>query len=168
MIYDSLPVGIVLERRDMDNPWQDHQWQAIAVIPGAPKIEEWLKLDEGPGWTRYHAATLEVELFGKETEGYRFNLSNKPPSVYVVLRPAEEEGDDEITPFLATVCPYEAQDYLDVDGEIVELVPMPVEIADWVSRFVEQHHVDEPFKKRKLKPHTGRSAGGRSPRRNGG
>ena len=55
-----------------------------------------------------------------------------------------------------------------VDGEIVELVPMPVEIADWVSRFVEQHHVDEPFKKRKLKPHTGRSAGGPPSRRNGG
>jgi hypothetical protein len=167
LIHDSMPVGIVLERREIDNPWQDHQWQVVAVIPGAAQIEGWQMLAEGPGWTRYHAATLEVELFGKETEGYRYNLSIAPPSVYVVLRP-DEENEAGVAPFLATVCPYEAQDYMDADDEVVEPVPMPGDMIGWVGRFVDEHHVDEPFHKRKRKPHKGRELEAQSPpRRNG-
>lgn len=151
MIMESLPVGIIVERRELDHPWQPYSWHAVAVLPGAPPVSEWRLLAEGPGWQRYHADTLEIQLFAKETEGYRYNLSTRVPSVFVVLRP-DEDGDSGPTPFLATVCPYEAQDYMDTD-EVVDMVPMPADMVAWVGQFVTKHHVEEPFQKRKRKPH---------------
>ena len=62
---ETMPVGIVVERRETDHPWQDHAWLPVAVIPGAPPADadgEWRRLDAGEGWVHYHAATLEVEL----------------------------------------------------------------------------------------------------------
>jgi len=35
---ETLPLGIVLERRKIDNPWVDHTWRPVAVIPG--KIDD--------------------------------------------------------------------------------------------------------------------------------
>jgi hypothetical protein len=159
---DRVTVGIVLERRDSAHPWQDHVWSAQAVMPGGGPAGGWRVLDMGPGWTRYYAGCLDLQLFPRETESYRQNLSCDPPSLYVVLRPGEskgesagegeEEGGHEVEPFLITACPFEAQDYMDSGEETVENVPMPAEMAAWVQAFVERHHVDEPFIKRKQKP----------------
>ena len=93
----------------------------------------------------------EIELFRRETDGYRANLSNVIPYVYVVLAKGTEAEEPEILPFLATVCPYEAESYTEGDEEIVEGVPMPEEIGAWLQQFVDKHHIDEPFKKRKNK-----------------
>ncbi len=158
-VAHSLPTGVVVERREVDNRWQDHAWRPVAVIPGAPPVEEWRVLHRGEGWVHYHAATLELELHRKETEGYRVNLAQSPPVVFVVLRPGEEDGEHDFEPFLVTVCPYEALDYGESGEEIVEGVPMPDEVAAWVQAFVDEHHVDVPFKKRKRKPYDPRRGG---------
>jgi hypothetical protein len=154
-----MPLGIVLERRDAEDQWIDYTWQAVSVIPGAAPIRDWVEIGRDDGWVQFHAATLELELFRKETEGYKHNLSLEQPSVFIVLREADEDDPHEIVPFLATVCPYEAQDYMDSGEEIVEHVPMPDSVAAWMAEFIETHHVDEPFKKRKLKPFDPRKEG---------
>jgi uncharacterized protein DUF3305 len=159
MTSQSMPLGIVLEKREIDNKWESFVWQAVAVIPDAAELEHWRVLDQGPGWTRYHAATLELEIHRKETEGYKYNLGNNPPIIYLVLR-YDDDAENGITPFIATVCPFEAQAYLDGDEDLVEPVPMPPLVAAWLGEFVEQHHVDEPFYKRKRKPHNPRKGGG--------
>jgi hypothetical protein len=147
-----MPVGIVVERRKTDHPWQDHDWRAIGVLAHfAP--ERWKLLAEGDGWAQFHAGTLNIELHRGETEGYLVNLSQKPPVVYVVLRPGEEEGDEDIEPFLATVCPYEAMSYEEGGEQIVTGVPMPPEVCAWVAEFVARYHVDVPFKKRRNRRH---------------
>jgi hypothetical protein len=148
---DSTPFGIVVERRETDHPWQDYEWQVTAVIPGATALDEWKELDRDGGKIRYYAGTLDLELFKRETEGYRVNLSQSPPSIYVVMRPDEEEEDHEYEPFLLTACAFEAQDYLDTGEELVEAVPMPPETAHWIEAFINEHHVEIPFKKRKRK-----------------
>lgn len=150
-IKDTLPVGIVAERRKIDHPWQDYRWLPVAVIPGAGQSSEWVRIASGDGWDQHHIATLDLELFRKETEAYRVNLSNERPSVYVVLRLAEEPDDPEVSAVFATASPYEAQDYLDTGEDIVEAVPMPEAMIAWVQKFIDTHHVDEPFKKRKRK-----------------
>ncbi len=48
-----------------------------------------------------------------------------------------------------TASPYEAQDHADTGEEIVEPVAMPPGLIAWVREFVERHHVDEAFVKRK-------------------
>ena len=152
---ETLSLGVVLERRESDHPWQDYSWCPVAVFPGAPACEPrgtWILLSQGEGWEQYHGGTLTLSLFRKETEAYKVNLSQTPPRIFVVLR-GDEESDaiHEMVPFLVTASPYEAQDYLDSGEEIVEAVPMPADVIAFVENYVTQHHVDEPFYKRKRK-----------------
>jgi len=148
-----IPVGVVIERRDSTNKWVDNTWAVAGILPGAPPVEEWKKLNEGEGWEHYHAATLPLELYKGETEGYRYNLSQNPPRVYVILRQGEEAGEHDVEAFLVTACPYEAMSYAESGDEIVEGIPMPEPMISWAQEFVNAHHVDEPFKKRKNKKH---------------
>jgi hypothetical protein len=150
---ESMAIGVVLERRKIDNPWQDHVWNAVAVLPGAAEIDAWRDLGSGEGWARFHAATLPLELHRSDTEAYRVNLSDEPPRIYVLLRDGDDEDDErdapELSPFLVTASAFEAQDYMDSGEEVVEGVPMPDAVIAWVQTFIDKYHVDEPFKKRK-------------------
>lgn len=146
-----MPLGVVVERREIDHPWQKHRWRAVAVIPGAPAADAWRELARGERFLRWHAATLPLELHRTETEAYRVNLSGKTPAIFVVLRkvaPSEQTAGNAIAPFLVTASPYEAEGYLEGE-DLVEVAPMPDGLIAWVSAFVERHHVDEPFVKRK-------------------
>jgi len=145
----TLRFGVVVERRRIDNPWKDYSWRAIAVIPNAPETEGWKPLHSGDNWTQFHARTLKLELFKRETQGYKVNLSMQTPSVFVVLRAGEEREENEVEPFLLTVCPYEAESYIESGDEIVDGVPMPEELIALLHDFVETHHVEQVFVKRK-------------------
>ena len=146
---ERIPLGVVIERREIDNPWQDYVWRPVAVIPGAPEVEEWKRINGGKGWIHYHAATLPLELHRKETESYVYNLESRPPVIYVVLRLSEEAGESEVEPFVVTVSPAESQDFADAGDDIVEAVPMPEVVLAWVQAFCDVHHVPEPHYKRK-------------------
>lgn len=151
---DSFSVGIVLERRAADNPWIDHTWHVAEGIAGAPDGPARL-LGQGDGWARFYVGASTVELFRKATEGYKRNLSEPVPSVYLILEPdaaADEAGGEAAyRPFVATVCPYEAESY-DLGGDmLIGAVPLPPELIARVQAFIDAHHVDEPFIKRKQK-----------------
>ncbi|MCK5445117.1 MAG: DUF3305 domain-containing protein [Rhodospirillaceae bacterium] len=153
----SIDVGVVVERRDSSNAWADHNWAAIEVVDGwngndSDASNPWQVLEKGEGFKRWLAGPVRVELFKKETAGYKVNLGQPVPQVYVVLRTNDDpDTHHEIDLFLATVCPYEAESYAESGDEIVCGVPMVAEIAAWVGAFVDQFHVEVPFKKRKQK-----------------
>lgn len=162
----SLPIGVIVERRALDNPWQDHAWLPVEIVPGASAVEDWLEIGHGDGWVRYLVGSAPLELHRRETEAYKVNLSSDLPRVYVLLRTDDTpDTSHEIRLFLVTASPYEAESYIGVDGGILESVPMPPELVAWVQAFVDRHHVDEPFQKRKRKRHgedaarTGRQRG---------
>jgi hypothetical protein len=146
-----ISIGVVIERRDSDNRWIDHTWTPVAVLPGANQVDQWLMIDEGDGWARYHARTLALELFKGETEGYRYNLSQTTPLVYVIMQAGEDEDGADYEPCHVTLCPYEAMGYAESGDEFVEGVPLPDALIAWAQGFVDMYHVDEPFKKRKNK-----------------
>ncbi len=148
---ETMRLGVLVERRDIDNPWQDYVWRPVAVIPGAPEVDQWKVVNRGQGWIHYHAATLSLELHRKETEAYHYNLASRPPVIYVILRQDEEAGEREVEPFMVTASPAESQDFLDAGDDIVEAVAMPEVVVDWVQAFVDTHHVDQPHYKRKPK-----------------
>jgi hypothetical protein len=158
MTSESMPVGIVLEKRRSDHPWEDHYWIPVGVAPGAPQIDQWREIGKGDGWVRYHAGTLPLEIYKDETEDYRYNLANDPPSVYVVLRD-DDDAEAEPMPFKLTVSPSEAQAYLDAEEHLLEAVEMPELVQHWLTAFVERYHVDQPVYKRKRKPHDPRKGG---------
>lgn len=147
-----MSVSVVIERRATDNQWDDHLWRPVGVLPRTD-LERGKLLAEGEGWTQYYGGDLNIELFRGETDGYRTNLSQDPPVVYVVLRRTAGGEELEFEPFMATVCPYEAMNYSEGNDDVVEGVPMPPDVMDWLREFVAAHHVDKPFVKRKNKRH---------------
>lgn len=160
----AISLGVVIERRALESAWQDYAWRATAVLPDPGDGGRWRELYRGNGATQFLAGSLNLELFKGDTEGYRSNLSQPTPMVFVVLRPGETAEEREVEPFRLTACPYEAMSYLESGEEIVEGVPMPADVIAWLQKFVAAHHVDEPFKKRKNKRFDGVRP---SPRRRG-
>ena len=147
----KINLGVVVRRTPGVTKWAKHSWKAVAVLPGAGPAE-WQELRREGDAVEYHAATCDLVVHRKETEGYRVSLSTDPPSVYVVLRPSEDpDAEHDVEVFRVTASAYEAQDYLDSGEEIVEPVPMPAQLIAWVTSFVDVHHVDEEFHKRKRK-----------------
>jgi len=145
----TMPVGVVIRRSPSVSHWATWSWKVIDVLPGAPPAD-WRVLREADGVTEYHAATMPLTLHRRETEAYKVALAMEPPSVYVVLRPDEEgDGPHDYTVFLVTASSFEAQDYLDSGEEIVEQVPAPPGLVAWIRDFVETHHIEEEFKKRR-------------------
>jgi len=142
----SMPLGIVIRRVPGVTRWARHVWKAVAVLPGAGKAD-WKELRRDEDAVEYHAATLPLELFRTDTEAYLHGLSAKVPAIYVVMRSSENEHPLEVT--LATASPYEAQDYADTGEELVEKVPMPDGLIAWIRDYVELHHEDEVFVKRR-------------------
>ena len=142
----SIPLGIVIRKVPGVTRWVDHVWKAVAVLPGAGPAH-WKELRRDGDVIEYHAATVSLELFRTDTEAYLHGLSTKIPAIYVVMR--ESEGADPLDVVLATASPYEAQDYADTGEELVEKVPMPEGLVAWIRDYVEQHHEDEVFIKRR-------------------
>ncbi|QIE47583.1 DUF3305 domain-containing protein [Pseudohalocynthiibacter aestuariivivens] len=141
-----MPLGIVIRRVPGVTRWALHTWQAVAVLPGADKAE-WKELRRDGDAVEFHAATLQLELFRTDTESYLHGLSAKVPAIYVVMR--QSEGTHPLDVVLATASPYEAQDYADTGEELVEKVPMPQGLVAWIRDFIELHHEDEVFIKRR-------------------
>ena len=145
--YQSMPVGVVVRKTPGVTKWSKWSWAVSAVLPGAGQAENRILRTKGDS-TEYHFSTVNIELHGAETEAYMTGLASKIPSVYVVLR--EQAGAEiPLEVLLVTASPYEAQDYTDSGEEIVEKVPMPVGLIAWVRDFIENHHVEEAFVKRK-------------------
>ncbi len=142
----SMPLGIVIRQSPGVTRWVAHVWKAVAVLPGAAKAD-WKELRRDGETVEYHAATLPLELFRTDTEAYLHGLSAKVPAIYVVMRPSTESRPLDVV--LATASPYEAQDYADTGEELVEKVPMPEGLVAWIRDFVELHHEDEVFVKRR-------------------
>ncbi len=158
---EVMSVGIVVERRRVDHPWQEFSWRVVSLFPGATDAGGWRVLYECEGWTRYHAATLNIELYPTDTQAYRHNLSQRVPCVYVVLRPGDGAADGKPQPVVATVSSDDVTDYLDSSENLVEGVPMPEAIAAWIGDYVARYHHEVPFEKRKHKPHDPRKGGAR-------
>ncbi len=145
----SLPLGIVIRRTPSANRWAKFAWQAVGVLPGAAQADWRVMREEGDA-VEYHAATVPLELWHTDTEAYLTTLTARVPSIGVVMREAEE-GDAE-RPYevlLATASAYEFQDYADSGEELLELVPMPEGLVAFLRDFVEEHHEEETFVKRR-------------------
>lgn len=145
----SMPVGVVVRKTPGVTKWAKWNWQAVAVLPGAAQAD-WLEMRREGDAIEYHAGTRTLELYRTDTDAYLSGLSCEVPMLYVVMRNAgtnDELGDVDL--LLVTASPYEAQDYMDSGEEMVEPIPMPVPMIAWIADFIETHHEEEAFIKRK-------------------
>jgi len=149
----SIPLGIVIRRAPGVTRWAKWTWKVIAVLPGAGPAD-WQVLRRDGETTDFHAATVELVLYRTDTEAYLTGISTREPSVFVVLRQDDDpERKQEFKVLLATVSPYDAQDYADSGEETVEKVAMPVGLIDWIKGFIDLHYQEEAFVKRRRDKH---------------
>ncbi len=143
----EMPLGVLVRRVPGVTKWAKWHWRAVAVLPGAGPAD-WAELRREGDAVEYHAATLPLTLWSSDTEAYLINLSDRVPSIYVVLR----ETDDDTRPLealLVTASPYEGQDYADNGEDIVEKVVIPEGLGAWIRDFCTAHHQEDPFIKRR-------------------
>lgn len=143
----TLPLGVVIRKRPGATRWAAWSWQAVSVLPGAGPAE-WRELRSEGDVVEYHAATLPLTLYSSDTEAYLTGLSDTPPAIYVVLR-AGENPQAPYDVLLVTASPFEGQDYADNGEDVVEKVAMPSGLIAWIEEFIEDHHEEEVFIKRR-------------------
>ena len=142
----SILVGVVVERRKAMSQWIDHVWQPVAVLPGEPDTKPWTVLKQEGDRTSFYAGPAIVEFYRSDTSNYRDNLA-AGAQLWVVLRPAAGDPPYEIA--RVTADPFEGEAYTTAGDDIVESVPMPESIRETLEAFVAEHHVEQPFYKRK-------------------
>lgn len=142
-----IPVGVVVERRKATSPWADVIWRPVAVLDGLPEAAAWTTLAVDGETTTYYAGAAEIELYRSETENYLRNLASGTPSVWVALN--QSSGDPPYEIACATADPAEGEGLTEPGQSLVEAVVMPESVRDAVAAFVADHHVEQPFEKRK-------------------
>ncbi len=140
-------VGVVVEWQAVDHPWADHRWRVMEVLPGAAGVQPWTLLAEDPARRRYFAGNAERLLFPLETDALKANVEGPAPSVYVFLRTTD--AVPAVALLGATVDAGEAGAHADTGSDLVEAVPMPAPVLEWVADFVARHHVERAQFKRK-------------------
>lgn len=146
----EISLGIIVEKRKSTHPWGDWIWKPVAVFMNAPEEASWSELIRGEDYIRYHAATLPLTLHRKETEALRLNLMLDEPELYVVLQENSDLSSDfPYVPHVVTASSYHAQDFHDAGDDIIEKVAMPDGVAALIQAFVEEHHEEQEFKKRR-------------------
>jgi hypothetical protein len=142
-----IAVGVVVERRKATSPWADFIWQPVSVLSGIPAAAPWTALGGEGEAVRYYAGAADVALHRSETENYLRNLQSGAPSVWVMLEATG--GDPPYRLAAVTADPAEGEGLTEPGQGIIEAVPMPEPLREALEAFVAEHHVDQPFHKRK-------------------
>lgn len=149
---EAITVGIVAERRVLASPWADHDWRPTAVLESTPALDPGSLIAEEPGLARFYLGALELRLHRKETDSYRHNLASGSPRLYIALRQGAGPGGLPILAFQVSAAPDEGQAWAEVGDDVVDGVPMPEVVAQWVADFVQRFHVEQPKYKRQRVP----------------
>jgi len=134
----SVPLGVIVSRETLGDPWQMYRWRPIGVVLDAPPAPLWREIHREKGIIHYHAATLALRLDAGEAMAYRVNLANGVPCVYVVM--SEDGGNSKMrrsTVRHVTASPFEVQAFGGHGAETVERVPMPAPLIDLVRSVID-------------------------------
>lgn len=143
----TIPVGVVVERTKGASAWVDYLWRPSAVLAGVPDTPVWSKLTDDGERATFYAGAADIELHRTETANYRDNLATGEPLLWVVLRKTDSEPP--YTVFTVLADPAEGEAMTEAGNDLVETVAMPEAVRDALAAFVEAHHVERDFVKRK-------------------
>ncbi|MBS7807591.1 DUF3305 domain-containing protein [Variovorax sp. PCZ-1] len=104
--------------------------------------------EEGAHWL---FPAMTVQLYRDDAEGYYLNATTEQPCWFVMWRMEEELGfSDELiaVPQVVSLSYNDAGRWLD-SQETVEQVPCPIDVAQWIAQFAEDHFVAEPKKRKR-------------------
>ncbi|HYD55955.1 MAG TPA: DUF3305 domain-containing protein [Burkholderiales bacterium] len=138
-------LAVVMQRRAIDNPWQDHVWEPVGVVPDGDGATGPRRLVSEPRLAQWLHPGFRIALRRSEAAGYFHNVTAAAPSVFVLWR---MEGEQAV-PHYVTASYDEASRWMD-GGAQVDAVPMPAALCEWVAAFVAEHYKPEP--KKRLRP----------------
>ncbi len=144
---ETIPVGVVVERTKGTSAWVDYLWRASAVLAGLPETALWSKLSDDGERATFYAGAANIELHRTETTNYRNNLATGQPLLWVVLRKSESEPPYKLFAVLAD--PAEGEAMTEAGNDLVDTVAMPEPVQETLAAFIEAHHVEREFVKRK-------------------
>lgn len=144
---ETIPVGVVVERTKGTSAWVDYLWRPTAVLAGVPDTPPWSTLSDDGERATFYAGAANIELYRTETGNYRDNIGTGEPLLWVVLRKTESEPP--YTVFAVLADPAEGEAMTEAGNDLVETVAMPAPVQEVVAAFVEAHHVERVFVKRK-------------------
>ena len=148
MAQESYLIGIVAEERQPVSPWAETAIVPVAALAGAPDAPPWTRLGEdASGGRRVYAGAARLDFHRSDTANYRENLATGEPKLWVVLRPTGLVPAYELR--VVTADPAEGEAFTQIPGDTVEPVPMPDEVAAALQAFIEAHHVERGFFKRR-------------------
>ena len=139
-----LSAAVVMRRERIDNRWQPWRWLLSDVVPheagfgSQPRLL--IKSDAEEHWLH---PGFKVELHVGDAEGYYLNVTTQQPCFWVVWRMEEEAvlaAEPVAVPQIVTLSYHDAGRWLDAQ-EIVEQVPAPASVVQWMQDFVHEHHV---------------------------
>lgn len=145
MEWAAQTLAVVMQRRAIDNPWQDHVWEPVGVLPALEDEREPRLLIGNGHLQQWLHPGLPLALQRGEAAGYFHNVTAAAPSIFVLWR---MEGG-RATPHYLTASYDEASRWMD-GGAQVDPVPMPQALQSWLAAFVAEHYRPEP--KKRLRP----------------
>ena len=146
----TIRLGVLADLIQPATKWGEPYWRPSGVMPPHSGHAVGDVLFETEKQKRYFMGNSILTCHASDTEAYVFNFESVVPAIYVVLRRDEERRSG--LPWYVhavTASPYEGQDYADNAEDIVERVEMPPEVAREIMAFVDEHHREQPFRKRK-------------------
>jgi hypothetical protein len=152
-VAEHREIGVVVERHAIQSQWATHRWHPGAVLLEVPDAAPWSKLSEEGAVARFYAGAATITLVPSESESYLYNLASRAPQVWIILRPRAGGPDGrDVELESVTVAAGEAEVLAGGIDIIVESVPMPDEIAEWVANFVRAHpSAPKEFKRKRSK-----------------
>jgi len=142
----SIPVGVVVARYRATNPWLEFVWRPVCVLEGVPSAAPWTALHHDGDVTTFYAGPGVIELHRTETANYLGNLQSGAPTLWVVLRPTGMEPPYDV--LAVTADPAEGEAMTEAGNDLVDTVPVPATIAEFLEAFVAEHHIERPVFKR--------------------
>lgn len=147
METEAITVGVIMQRKPLDNRWQPFQWQPVEILApveaGAPRC-----LHDDPSDLRWLHTGFEVRLYTDEAEGYFLNADAPVPCWFIMWRMEEIDGAEMAVPKTVTLSYNEAARLMDA-GERVDTLPASAVIVERLQAFIAEHYRPEPKKKRK-------------------
>ena len=143
----TIDVGVVIERTKGTSQWVDYLWRPTAVLTGVPDTPPWSKLSDDGERATFYAGAAEIELHRTETTNYRDNLATGEPLLWVVLRKTDSEPPYNVFAVLAD--PAEGEAMTEAGSDLVDTVAMPEPVQEALGAFIQAHHVEREFVKRK-------------------
>ena len=158
----TIPVGVIVERTKGVSAWIDFIWRPAAVLAGEPDTPPWTSSPTTASARRSMRARRDRTVSLRD-DHYRDNLAIRRRRLCGWC--CGRRTPSRLTVAAVTADPAEGEGLTEAATDLVEQVPMPEAIRQLVAAFVAEHHVEQPFVKRKRDRADPEALGRRAPTR---